>query len=185
MKFLPFVEGLLDRVFFLCGAFIGSQIPLFIEQYKQRLSGHIEALALQLAELTKIAAASNKSLGQYIHKFKISLDADFVNQGYFMEGIVSRYQELQNVLQVLDQSPSWLQLIHFIRNINLDIAKSSLSAFTPGFLFSIEGLTYTAIGIIGGCLIYRLLKWAASICFFWPSKIKKRVISFRKNKVIN
>ena len=43
-------------------AFAGSQIPQFMQQYSQRLAGHVAELQQLIDQLRSVAAHSNKSL---------------------------------------------------------------------------------------------------------------------------
>jgi hypothetical protein len=63
------------------GAFVASQIPEFIQQYTQRLAGHVNELYRLLNQMRQVASYSNKTLDQYIQKFITSSDPDFARQG--------------------------------------------------------------------------------------------------------
>src|ERR1700679_1329642 len=103
MKIFSTIGSLLDRLCVVIGAFIGSQIPQFMQQYTQRLAGHVDALQRLLNQLRQMASLSNKTLEQYIQKFKDTSDSDFVHQGEFMQGILSRWEDLHQALDRLTQ----------------------------------------------------------------------------------
>ncbi|WP_068469554.1 DUF2937 family protein [Candidatus Protochlamydia phocaeensis] len=157
MRFLRFLDALLDRLFVVLGAFAGSQIPEFMQQYTQRLAGHVEELRHLLDGLRQIALHSNKSLEQYIQKFSASPDPDFARQGEFMQTMLQRWEELNQALLNLVQSPMWERPYVFMRDLNYPIAKATLHAFQPGLNLTIEGLCYTGIGLLIGFGLYKAL----------------------------
>ena len=152
---IRFLGSLIDRLFVVLGAFIGSQIPEFMNQYTQRLAGHVNELNRLVDNLQKIAGFSDKSLDQYIHKFITSTDPDFSRQGEFMQGVVTRWHELTFSLQALRESTMWNRPYVFISHLNADIANSTLRAFSPGFTLTIEGLCYAGAGLLIGYLFYQ------------------------------
>ena len=157
MKIFSFIGNVLDRLCIVAGAFIGSQIPQFMQQYTQRLAGHVEALQKLIDQMRQIASFSNKTLEQYIEKFKESSDLDFSRQGDFMQGIVTRWQELHQALNHLTQSSIWLHPYYFLKDLQPDIAHSTLASFQPGLSLTIEGLCYAGIGMILGWIFYQTL----------------------------
>lgn len=175
MKFFSFIGSLIDRLFVVAGAFIGSQIPLFMQQYRQRLAGHVDALQKLINQLHQIASISQKNLDQYIQKFKENSDPDFNRQGDFMQGIVVRLQELQQALEHLTQSPFWLRPYYFFKDIQSDIAQSTLDSFQAGFNLTVEGLCYAGGGMILGWALYQMI----SKCFIFGCKRAQSI--FKQN----
>lgn len=157
MKFFSFIGSLIDRLCVVAGAFIGSQVPLFMQQYTQRLAGHVEALQKLINQLHQIASISQKNLDQYIQKFRESSDPDFHRQGDFMQGIAVRLQELQQALEHLTQHSFWLRPYYFFKDLQPDIVRSTLDSFQPGFNLTIEGLCYAGGGMILGWVFYQTI----------------------------
>lgn len=157
MKILRFFYHLLDRFFVVFGAFIGSQIPEFFQQYTQRLAGHVAELSYQVDGLKKIASISGKTLDQYIHKFMINSDPDFVRQGEFMDGILIRWQELNQALFKLTQASIWEHPFVFLKEMDYSIARSTYQSFQPGLNLSTEGFLYACLGILAGYGFYHLI----------------------------
>jgi len=156
MNIISIAGSLIDRLSVVIGAFIGSQIPQFMQLYTQRLSGHVEALHKLVIQLTEMASLSHKTLEQYIQKFKNSTDMDFIQQGDFMHGIVTRWQELHSALDHLTQSPIWLRPYYFFNDIERDIFHATLDSYQIGFNLSLEGLCYIGAGMFCGWVFYRL-----------------------------
>lgn len=156
MSIFSFVGSIIDRLCVVAGAFIGSQIPQFMQQYTQRLAGHVEALQKLIGQLNHIASLSQKTLEQYIHKFIQSGDPDFMKQGDFMQGILNRWQELHQALSHLNQSSLWTRPYYFIKDLQPDIAHSTLASFQPGLSLTLEGLCYAGAGMLIGWMIYQI-----------------------------
>ena len=160
MSVSNFVGGLFDRLCVVAGAFVGSQIPSFITQYTQRLSGHVAELDHLVAGMKKSAALSGKTVESYIGKFTSSSDPDFARQGELMQLLVARWQELSQSLQNLMESTIWTRPFVLASYWNSEVAEGTLAAFQPSITLSIEGLCYTGAGILVGYLGCQLITWS-------------------------
>jgi hypothetical protein len=157
MKILSSIGNLLDRLCVVAGAFIGSQIPEFMQQYTQRLAGHVDELQRLLNQIRQVATYSNKTLEQYIQKFISSSDPDFVHQGEFMQGMLVRCDELYQSLIHLMHSSMWMRPFTFFKELQYDIAHSTFVSFQPGINLSLEGLCYAGMGVGLGWACYQMI----------------------------
>jgi hypothetical protein len=167
MKFLQFFYQLLDRFFVVFGAFLGSQVPQFLQQYTQRLGGHVAELNYQIEGLKKIASISGKTLDQYIHKFMLNSDPDFVRQGEFIDGMVIRWQELNQALSRLIQASIWERPFVFLKEMDYSIVRSTYQSFQPGLNLTTEGFLYACLGILAGYAFYHLMIKAIVALWNW------------------
>ncbi len=172
MPFFRLLSSILDRLFVIAGALIGAQIPLFILQYGQRLAGHVDELNRLLNNLRELANQSHKTLEQYIAKFLANSDSDFAGQGKFMLDVVGRFENLNQALQNLMMSNLWKRPFVFIKDLQLDIAESTLHDFQPGIQLTPEGFIYMAISAIIGFFIYQLIGKIASLFGFLLNYLK-------------
>ena len=166
MRLLRILNSIMDRLVMLLGAFLGSQIPEFMQQYTQRLSGHAAELSLLVNKLTQMASFSNKTLDQYIDKFLKSSDTDFARQGEFMNDVVLRWRDIHMTLQSLTESSSLERPYYFFKYLNYPITESTFQSFQPGINLSIEGLCYTALGVILAFLFYQSIVKMISAGYF-------------------
>lgn len=157
MKLLFSFGSLIDRLCIVFGAFMGSQVPQFMQQYSQRLSGHVTELEHLVEQLRKTASLSHKTLDQYIQKFLSSSDPDFVHQGHFMQGIVNRWDELNQSYLSLMQSSPLSRPFTFLYGLKSDIAGSTFDSFQPGLSLNLEGLCYTGVGIVCGWAFFKVV----------------------------
>lgn len=157
---LSWISRFLDRLFAVGGAFLFSQFPAYFQQYTQRLAGHLAELNYHLAELSRIAQASGKSLTAYIHKFSTNPDLDFAQQGVMMQGLIERQYILSDAYRKLTEASLFAKPYLFSVHFQADIAKGTLHDFQPALAFTAEGLLYAILGIVFGYAIY------SSICSF-------------------
>lgn len=157
MKIIQLIGSLLDRLLVVLGAFAGSQIPEFMQQYTQRLGGHVHELNRLINQLHGLALQSHKTLEQYIHKFLYNSDMDFIQQGEFMNQMLIRWENLDQILYRLNHSSIWERPYVFLTTLQSDIAESTLASFQPGLNLNLEGLSYAIIGMLGGWIFYQIL----------------------------
>jgi hypothetical protein len=150
--------GLIDRIFAVIGAVIFLQAPAFIQQYAQRLAGHVSELRLQVDMMRQAALMSDKSLEQFIQKFTSSGDVDFARQGELMQNMLTRYQDLQSSANALQHASVFSRPFVLLSHLNWDIAKAAITSFHFEISFTLEALIYAVIGIVVGCLIYRFIR---------------------------
>lgn len=138
-----------------------SQWPLYMQEYQQRLSGHVDELRYQLDALQKIAHQSDKTLQEYIAKFITSGDSDFAKQGAFIKAMQHRYTKLSDALHQLQDATVFSKPFLFLNHLDLEVGRAALYNFTPGLLLTLEGLCYIAAGMAIGfalCLLPRLFR---------------------------
>lgn len=157
MRILRFINGLLDRLFLVIGAFLGSQIPQFMQQYTQRLAGHVEELHYLIDQLNRTASSSHKTLDQYIYKFLSNSDPDFKGQGLFMQTVVERWNHLTEALRSITESSVWTRPYAILAHWDHEIIKGTFHSFEPGLSLTLEGLYYGGLGMLMGFLFYQLM----------------------------
>lgn len=154
---LSLLNKILDRLSVVLGALMGAQLPEFIQQYKQRLAGHVAELQKIRDSLENLAKQSGTNLDQYIQKFLTNQDPDFASQGDFMKGILTRLDQLEGALNDLMTNGGWKQPFIFVKGIQWDIAQSAFSDFVPGLSLNLEGIIYTLLGAVIGYSCYHLI----------------------------
>jgi len=185
MCVLRFIHALFERIFLIIGVLVGAQIPLFINQYIQRLSGHASELNFIVENLKQLAAQSNKTLNEYLAKFQSNLDPDFVKHGDFMVEVVKRQEKMNEALQNLLGNPQWQKLYFFFHDLQKEIAKEVLIDFQPGINLTLEGLGYMALGGIASFLFYcffiGLIRFLQRVILLFTYKITSFLDSFSKS----
>lgn len=151
---LKCICGLLDRICAVAGALLLSQLPLFMQQYIQQLSGHTEELQVQVEAIKAAATHSGKTLEQFIQKFIESSDIDFTRQGDIMLAMLNRWYTFSDAFSTLQTSSVFKRPFVFLSYFNLDIAKSTWHNYSFGLPLNIEGLIYALLGIMFGYLFF-------------------------------
>jgi hypothetical protein len=167
--------SLLDRAFSIVGAVAFAQFPQFLQQYVQRMGGHISELEGQVGFMSKSAEASSLTLQEYIQKFTESkLDPVFSRQGMIMQNMVDRYNQLSSALNSLQDATIYKKPLIFITHLSTDIAHETWNTYQPGVPTTLEGLAYAAVGMIFGTLTFLLLKFIIKSIFrkIFPKKQK-------------
>ncbi len=155
-------DGLFDRVFSVLGAIGLAQFPAYIQQYYQRLGGHVDEAARNVALFREAAHESGRTLEEYIQRFLNETDPDFVRQGEIMQQIVERYETLLAALTALESANLFTRPFVFLYHMHTDIAWNALRVFQPGVPTTLEGLVYALAGILLGLLIYNSIKGAVN-----------------------
>lgn len=168
---IRFLSSIMDRVFVIMGALFGAQIPEFLQQYRQRLAGHVAELNRVLDGLRQLAKQSNKNLEEYIGKFMTNSDLDFARQGTFMQEMGDRWERLNEALVSLTSSSAWERPYVFLRDLQYEIARSTFHDFQPGVNMTPEGIGYMVLGAVLGYGAYQLI--AKTIGFCWQLTIAK------------
>lgn len=151
---IKIIGGLLDRIFAVIGALLFSQVPVFMQQYTQRLAGHVAELSIQIEKMRQAASLTGKTLQQYVQKFMSASDPDFARQGVIMNEMTHRWQNLSEGLTAMQNASAVTRPFAFGYHLNLDIFKNTFQSFDLGLVFTVEGFIYALIGIAAGYLAF-------------------------------
>ena len=120
-----------------------AQFPAFIQQYLQRLGGHVDEAQLNLSQIT--GNASVRALDAPVRQvLAVSLEA--------------RVSDLEAGEQAIGGAAASVRPFIFVRELDIDIAVATLRAFEPALPLSMAGLIYGLAGIVVGWLFYEALK---------------------------
>lgn len=125
-----------------------TQLPTFMQQYLQRLGGHIDEARLSL---TQLAANAN------LH----ALDAPA--REALTGSLAQRVTDLSAGAQAISGASGAARPFVFLRELDLDIARATLHAFEPAVPLSTAGLLYGLAGIVFGWLVYEIAKSPAQL----------------------
>src|SRR5690242_13398700 len=88
------VEGLFDRLLCVVGAVAFTQIPEFIQQYLQRLGGHLDEARRQVESFAQVAALSNLTLPQLVERTAQNSDEAVAKLSGVMREAIERVEHL-------------------------------------------------------------------------------------------
>lgn len=157
-------EAIVDRVLCVVGAVLFSQGPEFMQQYFQRLGGHLDEARRILAQYESIAQQAGITLDAYITRTNTNADPVVAKLGGVMEGAVQRVHDLSTAQASLQDASLFTRPFAFLRHIDAEIAQNTWAIYKPAVPTTIEGLIYALVGIgviLGlyyGCIHYPITR---------------------------
>lgn len=152
-------EKLLDRALCVGGAVIFSQAPEFMQQYLQRLGGHLDEARRQLEQFKKVAAQSGLSLEQFIAQTNANADAAVAKLGGVMSEAGTRVDHLETAQAAILGASPLSRPFTFLQHVDAEIANATWAIYKPAVPTTIEGALYALLGmavLLG--LYYGLIK---------------------------
>jgi len=143
-------DALLGTILAAVAGVCFAQLPAFIQQYLQRLGGHVDEAQLSLSQVTT---------GAHMR----TLDAPTLK--VLTVSLEQRVSALEAGEQAISGASASVRPFIFLREFDIDIATATLRAFEPAVPLSITGLVYGLSGIVAGWLFYELLKAPVGVLF--------------------
>jgi len=147
-------EGLFDRLLCVVGAVAFSQFPEFIQQYLQRLGGHLDEARRQVAKFTEAASKADLTLPEFIARTDANGDHAVARLGDVMQGAVERADELAFANAAIHNATLWERPFVFIRHLDPEIARATWSIYQPAVPTTLEGLLYALAGVVCALTLY-------------------------------
>ncbi len=140
-------EKLLDRALCVGGAVIFSQAPEFMQQYVQRLGGHLDEARRQLEQFKKVAAQSGLSLEQFIAQTNANADAAVAKLGGVMSEASVRVEHLETAQAAIAAASPLGRPWAFLQHVDAEIANATWSFYKPAVPTTVEGALYALVGM--------------------------------------
>jgi len=153
-RFLTAFDTLIDRILCVLGAVLFSQGPEFMQQYLQRLGGHLDEARRQLAQFQTAATQTGVTLDQLISRTNANADPGVARLGGVMTDSVQRASTLQSAHDALLHSALWERPFVFLRHLDLEIARATGAVYQPAVPTTIEGLVYALAGMLVFLALY-------------------------------
>ncbi len=147
-KVLTAGDGLIDRLLCVLGAVLFSQLPEFIQQYLQRLGGHLDEARRQLDQFREVAAKSGLTLEQLTAQTQANTEATVARLGHLMHDTADRVYVLANADAAIRHASILTRPFVFLRHVDLSIARGTWSIFRPAVPTTIEGMLYAGLGVL-------------------------------------
>jgi hypothetical protein len=155
--FFSIFDSLIDRILCVLGAVLFSQGPEFMQQYLQRLGGHLGEARRQLDVFQKTATQSGLSLDQFISQTAANPDTAVAKLSGVMTETVERASSLQSAHDALLHSNLWERPFVFVRHLDFEIARATGEIFKPAVPTTVEGLAYALTGMLVVLALYHLV----------------------------
>jgi len=147
-------DGLVDRLLCVLGAVLFSQGPEFMQQYLQRLGGHLQEAQRQLGLFREAATQSGSTLEEFIVQTRTNANAGVVHLSSVMSDAIDRTASLQAAHDALTHSSLWARPFVFVQHLDPAIAKATWTAYLPAVPTTVEGLLYALAGMLFFLLLY-------------------------------
>jgi hypothetical protein len=149
-------ERLLDRILCVLGAVLFSQVPEFMQQYQQRLEGHLDEARLVVNRFREAAAQSGMSLDQLVAGAAQNPDRSMGKLGGVIQAAVLRVDQLDASDAALRNASILGRPFVFFAHLDRGIARATLSIYKPAVPTTAEGLIYAGLGLVLVLAIYHL-----------------------------
>ena len=149
-------EKLLDRTLCVVGAVLGTQLPEFMQQYLQRLGGHLDEARRQLEIFARVAREAGMTLPQLTERLSANADPAMARMGGVVRDAAARVDELAAAESALRHASLWSRPFVFLRHLDGGIAHNTWTVFRPAVPTTIEGLVYAAVGMMAVMALYQL-----------------------------
>jgi hypothetical protein len=123
-------------------------LPEFMQQYLQRLEGHLDEARLQLDHFKQAAAQSGMTLDQLIAGAVQNPDPSMGRLGGVVQALVARVDGLAAADAALRHASIWSRPFVFAAHLDSGIAKATWAIFRPAVPTTFEGLAYAGAGVV-------------------------------------
>jgi hypothetical protein len=147
-------EGLFDRLLCVMGAVLFSQIPEFMQQYLQRLGGHLDEARRQLDQLRDVAAQSGVTLEALIANTSANPNPAVARLGEVIRDTAGRVDTLAAASQALQGASAFTKPFVLLAHFDPEIARATWSIFRPAVPTTVEGLVYALAGMVVLLAVY-------------------------------
>jgi hypothetical protein len=147
-------EGLLDRILCVVGAVLFSQAPEFMQQYLQRLEGHLDEARLTLGKFQDAAAQSGMTLAQLVAGAGQNPNPSMQRVGGVIQGAAARVDTLAAADAALRGATVWTRPFVFAEHVDWGIARATWSIYRPAVPTTAEGFMYAGLGIVAMLALY-------------------------------
>lgn len=147
----------LALAFGIITALLTSQVPEFVQQYRQRLGGAIDALRQSVERFDADAGASGLTREEGLTRLQTGPD-DFVRRRGESEVVaMNRLERLEQYREAMRDAGPIKRLAAFLRYGDAQLADRTLRDFEPAVPTTIEGAVIAGAGFIAGYGLVRVL----------------------------
>lgn len=152
---LGFFTNILDRILFATSMIIAMQLPAFIQQYSQRLAGHLSEAKYQLENYQVIADQHYQGdILLLIKRYQANSDPGINAAADVVFQLIDRISILASQLQHLNHSDYFHKIFYFVSDLNLPLAKATLQDYQLSIPLDLPSLlTGLVVAIIVGFLM--------------------------------
>lgn len=157
-SFFRVLQTVIDRVLFTLSFIVGAQLPEFIQQYSQRLSGHLNEASLQLQQFELIAEQWHQgNLTALITLYQQNPLPAIQETANVIINLQNRIDAYQNALINLEHNNLLQKISYFFTQMDSDIAQATYSQYILTIPLSVDTLITGGVFALVASFSYRLL----------------------------
>lgn len=141
----------------LAGGAATSQAPEFAQQYRQRLEGALQEIRHVVADFDADAARNNMQRGEALAQYDGSAGTFLRDRGRSMRRAIERFEHLDRQSERLHELPPALRPVLVMVDPDGGVFEGTLRDFEPAVPLTAHGAIWTALGLLGGFAIARLV----------------------------
>ncbi len=150
-----FIGRLLDRIICLVLAIAFTQVPVYVDQYIDVLSGARTEAKKLYDELSATAAKYHLDVDAYLTRIEANPDSLVSGLAIVNRNAVNRYLEYEAAWNALQNAPGWLRPIVLMNHFDKDLGKAL--QFQAGLSFTFTAFLYAVAGLLVGMALVGLV----------------------------
>ena len=161
------IRDLVFLVFVLGGAVGGSQVPMFVDAYTQRLGGALDEARATLASFERAAASAGLGFDDYRRRLNASEDIAFRKTGEAVDRLAERVAILDRLERDLAEAGHWERPLVVARSHDRVILERAYQQWSPSLGLD---LRWGAVGLGLGWLVHAMAAAAAGWLDRWSRR---------------
>jgi hypothetical protein len=153
--FRPFGE-LFDRIVCIAFAILFAQLPVYINQYIDVLSGALTEARILYSDVEQQAGQMGMSVDDFIRHHLDNADEVFIKSGEVYSRAVTRYQAYDEAFTALTSASVWTRPFVFLSKQDPELRKAVV--FDAGLPLNLEGAIYALAGLLVALLILGIVR---------------------------
>jgi len=150
-------------------AVLGSQLPEFSQQYRQRLGGAVDEIKRAVAAFEAEAENQSLTFEQAVERLKENADPLARQRAADMEADAARERRLEAAQADMAGAGPLMRLLAMLRDFDPEIAHRAYEAYEPAVPITQEGWIVALAGFVIG--------WLATHMSLWP--VRRRLADRR------
>ena len=138
-------------------AALGSQLPEFTQQYRQRLGGAIDEMAAVIARFDDESGAQSLTRDQGVARLKSNGDVLAQQRGASIEDLVARKERLERQRLSFAASGPLSQYAVLAEDFDPLIARQAAADYEPAVPVTVAGFVSAAVGLLVGWFLMHVL----------------------------
>lgn len=134
-----------------------AQLPEFAQQYRQRLGGAVDELALVVARFDEDAQSAGLDRTRAIETYGQAGEPFLTRRGLSMEQAIIRLEQLREQSSRIELTEPVLRPVRVLTTPDMAIMRGTVKAFEPAVPATMTGMIYGISGLVMGLALGLLI----------------------------